>query len=165
MVAHLLARHADPALKDVYHATPTFAAMRHGHQKALRALVAAYPQSLTEKDALGRTPMKWAEMTGPNGLIELANELRIEHGLENEVPEVYVNVPFALHIPKGPSDHTCAVCTCNVIHCTYNMNCTICFDDAFLLCNSCVGAGMMCLDASHKESSWAKGCKNCRLFS
>ncbi|CEJ82045.1 hypothetical protein VHEMI02137 [[Torrubiella] hemipterigena] len=165
MVKHLLSKGADHTARDIYHATPLFVAMRHEHHESLEPLVAACPESLFWIDALGRTPLQWAELTGPLHLIATANSLLREYGLLARTPEIQAPSRCPLAIPKDPAHHSCDVCTREVEHCTLARHCTICSDDSFLICRDCANNGMVCFDAAHKESSWTDKCKHCRLWS
>lgn len=165
IVKHLLSKGADHTTKDLYQAAPIFAAMRNEHHETLEPLVAACPESLLWIDALGRTPLQWAELTGPLRLIATANSLLREYGMSARAPEVQAPSRCPLAIPKDPAHHLCDVCTREVEYCSWAMHCTVCCDDSFLICRDCANNGMVCLDAEHKESSWTDKCKNCRLWS
>lgn len=160
MIKHLLLRNADPAATDIYRAAPIFAAMRNGQLEAVELLVEAYPESLLWVDGFGRTPVQWAELTGPEQLITLTNDLLRKHELSQAL-EIYVNSPFALPPTWDPENHWCAVCTRKVDHQISNMNCTVCLDGDFIICNDCVGEGMVCLDAGHRHGRWTNKGTDC----
>ncbi|CEJ90318.1 hypothetical protein VHEMI06109 [[Torrubiella] hemipterigena] len=160
MVEYLLLRNADPAAKDVYQAAPIFAAMRSGHLEAVELLVEACPESLLWVDGFGRTPVQWAELTGPEQLVAFTNDLLRRHELSYAL-EICVNSPFALPPTWDPENHWCAVCTRKVDHRISNMNCTVCLDGDFIICNDCVGEGMVCLDAAHRYSMWTNKGTDC----